>query len=180
MALSEQAELKRKTIAAEQAASMVKSDSWLEYGFGAAQAELFDRALAARIASLHDVRIRGCLAMSPRAAIEADPGSRHATYHSWYFSGLERKMHDRGLCCHIPMNFGEAPDYYRRFVEVDFAVLKTAPMDEHGFFNFGLSVTYHKAITERAKMLIIETDESMPYVFGIENGVHISEVDFVI
>jgi acyl-CoA hydrolase len=180
MALSDQAELKRKTIDAEQAAAMVPADCWLDYGFGAAQPELFDHALAERITKLHDLRIRGCLAMRPRAVIEADPNSRHATYHSWYFSGLERKMHDRGLCCHIPMNFGEAPDYYRRFVEVDFAVLKTAPMDEHGFFNFGVSVTYHKAITERAKILIIETDESMPYVYGIENGVHISEVDFVI
>ena len=68
------------------------------------------------------------------------PSRATSRYHSWYFSGLERKMHDRGLCCHIPMNFGEAPDYYRRFVDVDFAVLKTAPMDEHGFFNFGGSV----------------------------------------
>ena len=180
MALSDQAELKRKTIGAEQAAAMVKPDKWLDYGFGAAQPDLFDIALASRITKLRDVRIRGCLAMRPRAVIEADPESRHATYHSWYFSGLERKMFDRGLCCHIPMNFGEAPDNYRRFVDVDFAVLKTAPMDEHGFFNFGVSVTYHKAITERAKTLIIETDESMPYVYGIENGVHISEVDFVI
>src|SRR5580700_4436021 len=180
MAVSNAAELKRKTIGAEQAAAMIKSDSWLEYGFGAGQPELFDKALAARIAQLKDVRIRGCLAMKPRAVIEADPESRHSTYFSWYFSGLERKMHDRGLCCHIPMNFGEAPDYYRRFVDVDVAVLKTTPMDEHGFFNFGLSVTYHKAITERAKILIIETDQSMPYVYGVENGVHISDVDFVI
>src|ERR1700730_17766344 len=105
MALSDQAELKRKTIGAEQAASMVKSDSWLEYGFGGAQPDLFDKALAARIAQLNDVRIRGCLAMRPRAVIEADPESRHATYHSWYFSGLERKMHGRRLCCHIPIHF---------------------------------------------------------------------------
>ena len=89
---------------------MVKSDTWVEYGFGAAQPDLFDKALASRISKLNEVRIRGCLAMRPRAVIEADPESRHATYHAWYFSGLERKMHDRGLCCHIPMNFGEAPD----------------------------------------------------------------------
>ena len=118
--------------------------------------------------------------MRPRAAIEADPDERHLTYLSWYFSGLERKMHDRGLAHHIPMNFGEAPDDYRRFIDVDIAVLKTAPMDEHGFFNFGPSVTYHKAITEKAKTLIVETDASVPYVYGVENAVHIDEVEFVI
>ena len=173
-------ELKRKKISAEEAAAKVKSGDWVEYGFGLGQPDAFDRALAERVAKLERVKIRGCLAMRPRLAIEADPEAQHVVYLSWYFSGLERKMHDRGLAYHTPMNFGEAPDNYRRFVEVDVAVLKTAPIDEHGFFNFGPSVTYHKAITEKAKSLIVETDESMPYVYGIENAVHLRDVDGVI
>jgi acyl-CoA hydrolase len=180
MANSYDVELKRKRVSAEQAAAEVKSGDWVEYGFGLGQPDLFDRALAERVAKLERVKIRGCLAMRPRAAIEADPEARHLAYLSWYFSGLERKMHDRGLAHHIPMNFGEAPDYYRRFVEVDVAVLKTAPMDAHGFFNFGPAVTYHKAITEKAKRLVVETDASMPYVFGLETGVHLSDVDCVL
>src|SRR5260370_22439838 len=173
-------ELKRKIISADAAASRVKSGDWVEYGFGLGQPDWFDRALAERVASLERVKIRGCLAMRPRAVVEADLDSLHVTYLSWYFSGLDRKMHDRGLAHHIPMNFGEAPDNYRRFIEVDVAVLKTAPMDDHGFFNFGPAVTYHKAITEKAKTLIVETNPSMPYVFGIENAVHISDVNGVI
>ncbi len=173
-------ELKRKTVSAEQAAAMVKSDSWLEYGFGVGQPDLFDRALAARISALSNVRVRGCLALAPRAVVEADPDSRHVRYLSWYFSGLERKLHDRDLCDHVPMNFGEVPDYYRRFLDSDFAAIKTAPMDEHGFFNFGGAIVYHKAIAEKTRTLVAETDASMPYVFGLENAVHISEVDHVI
>ncbi|HEY6394562.1 MAG TPA: hypothetical protein VIX12_04025, partial [Candidatus Binataceae bacterium] len=180
MATSYQAELKRKKISADDAAARVKSGDWVEYGFGLGQPDVFDRALADCASKLERVKIRGCLAMRPRAAVEADPDERHLTYLSWYFSGLERKMHDRGLAHHIPMNFGEAPDNYRRFIEVDVAVLKTAPMDEHGFFNFGPSVTYHKAISEKAKTLIVETDASVPYVFGIENAVHIDDVEFVL
>src|SRR5579885_1284448 len=173
-------ELKRKTITAERAAELVRSNSWIDYGFGLGQPELFDRALAARIGKLEGVKIRGCLAMRPRAVVEADPEGRHATYLSWYFSGLERALHDKGLCQHIPMNFGEAPDYYRRFNQVDVAVLKTTPMDQQGFFNFGPSVTYHKAITEKARSVIVETNAAMPYVYGLENAVHISEVAHVI
>ncbi len=180
MPTSYQAELKRKTVSPEEAAATVKSGDWVDYGFGLGQPELFDRALAERVPRLERVRVRGCLAMTPRAAIEADPEGRHVNYYSWYFSGLERRMHDRGLCSHIPMNFGEAPDYYRRFVEVDVAVVRCAPMDEHGFFNFGPSVTYEKALTETAKTVIVETDASVPYVFGLECGVHIDDVDYVI
>jgi len=177
---SYQAELKRKTISADQAAALVKSGGWIDYGFGLGQPDRFDQALAARAAELSDVKVRGCLALRPRAAIEADPEARHLIYLSWYFSGLERRMHDRGLCHHIPMNFGEAPDYYRRFVDVDLAVLKTTPMDEHGFFNFGAAVTYHKALTEKARTVVVETCAAMPYVFGVENVIHISDVGHVI
>jgi butyryl-CoA:acetate CoA-transferase len=180
MAISYRDQLKRKTISAEEAAAKVRSGDWVEYGFGLGQNDAFDRALAKRVAEFERVKVRGCLALKPRAAIEADPESRHLHYFSWYFSGLERKMHDRGMCCHTPMNFGEAPDYYRRFVDVDVAVLQTAPMDEHGFFNFGPSVTYHKAITEKANVVIVETNPSLPYVYGVETGVHIDDVDFVI
>jgi acyl-CoA hydrolase len=180
MASSFEAELKRKTVEAEEAAALVKSGQWIDYGFGIGQTDVFDRALAARIPQLTGVKIRGTLALKPRAAIEADPEGRHVAYFSWYFSGLERKLHDRELCSHIPMNFGEAPDYYRRFVDVDIAVIKTAPMDEHGFFNFGGSVSYLKALTEKARIMIVETDRATPYVFGVENAVHIGDVDFVI
>ena len=180
MATSYQGELKRKKVSADEAAAKVKSGDWVEYGFGLGQPDLFDRALAGRVQKLERVKIRGCLAMRPRAAAEADPEQRHLVYLSWYFSGLERKMYDRGLAHHTPMNFGEAPDTYRRFIDVDIAVLKTAPMDEHGFFNFGPSVTYHKAISEKARTMIVETDASVPYVFGIENAVHINDVEFVL
>ena len=180
MASSFESELKRKTASADAAAALVRSGDWIDYGFGVAQPDLFDRALAARIAQIQEVKIRGTLALRPRAVIEADPEARHVRYYSWYFSGLERKLHDRDLCSHIPMNFGEAPDYYRRFVEVDTAIIKTAPMDAHGFFNFGGSVSYQKAVTEKARKVIVETDAAMPYVFGVENAVHIAGVDLVI
>ncbi|HXW85360.1 MAG TPA: acetyl-CoA hydrolase/transferase C-terminal domain-containing protein [Candidatus Binataceae bacterium] len=180
MPRSYQNEVKSKTIGAADAAALVKAGDWVDYGFGLGQPDSFDRALAERVPKLSGVRIRGCLALGPRAAVEADPDASHINYFSWYFSGVERQMHDRGLCCHIPMNFGEAPDDYRRFIDVDVAVLRCAPMDEHGFFNFGPAVTYHKAITEKARTVVVETDASMPQVYGLECGVHIDDVDYVI
>jgi acyl-CoA hydrolase len=79
------------------------------------------------------------------------------------------------------MNFGEAPGYYRRFIErVDVACVKTCLMDEHGYFNFGGAIGYAKAMTERATKIVVETSTTMPYVFGREESIHISEVDHVI
>ncbi len=168
-------------ISAEAAAALVKSGDWVDYGLNTAQPDLFDRALAARKAELRGVKIRSGLALRPRAVVEADPGGETFAMLAWHFSGWDRKQSDAGRTHYIPMNFGEAPDYYRRFIErVDVACIKTAPMDEHGYFNFGASVTFMKAVAERAKTLIVETTPSVPRVFGAEEAVHASDVDFVI
>jgi acyl-CoA hydrolase len=168
-------------ISPEGAAALVRSGSWVDYGFGMGQPDLFDRALAARRDELRGVKIRSCLSLGPRAVLEADPTGEHFIWLNWHFSGYDRRQHDAGIASYIPMNFGEAPDYYRRFVDpIDVACIKTAPMDAKGYFNFGGAVAYQKAMTERARALVVETCQAMPYVYGSEAAVHASEVDFVI
>ena len=168
-------------VSAEQAAAQVKSGDWIDYGFGLSQPDKFDQALALRLAELADVRVRSALTMSPRATFDADPDGRHIHFFNWHFSAYDRKQHDLGRCNYIPMNFGETPDYYRRFIEpVDVACIKTAPMDEYGNFNFGCSTTYLEAMIERARLVIVEECQTMPWVSGPANAVHKSRVDYVI
>lgn len=170
-----------RPISAEAAAALVRSGDWVDYGFGLSQPDAFDRALAARIGTLHGVRIRACLTLRPRAVLEADPAGEHVTFLNWHFSGYDRRQHDAGRCSYIPMNFGEAPEYYRRFLEpVDVACVKTAPMDAQGYFNFGAAATYQRAMLERARVVIVETSAALPYVYGTEESLHASEVDYVI
>ena len=82
----------------------------------------------------------------------------HVYSFSLHFSGYDRKKHDEGRCNYIPVNLGEIPDYYRRFMDpVDIVVLKTCPIDEHGYFNLSAANLWHRAIVERARMVIVET-----------------------
>ena len=62
-----------QTIGCEQAASLVKSGMWLDYGVGVCQPDVFDAALGARCESLENVKFRSCLTMRPRAVLENDP-----------------------------------------------------------------------------------------------------------
>ena len=170
-----------KRISAEEAAMLVQSDSWVDYGISLGQPDAFDKALAARVTELEDVKIRNCLSIHPRAFIEADPEGRHFHSFNWHFSGYDRQKHDCGVCNYIPLNLGEVPDYYRRFLDpIDLVVIKTCPMDENGLFNFGPTNVWHRAIVERAKILVVEVSDALPYVQGDHNGVHVSEVDYTI
>jgi acyl-CoA hydrolase len=170
-----------ETISPERAAGLVRSGMWLDYGSSTCQPDVFDRALASRIKELSDIKIRNGLSLRPRAVLEADPSSERVLCLSIHFSGYDRKQHDAGQCVYLPINFGELPDYYRRFIDpVDIAVIKACPIDENGFFNLSVSCVYHRALIERARTVIIETNSSLPYVYGESNGVHVSEVDYVI
>jgi acyl-CoA hydrolase len=168
-------------ISAADAAGLVKSGMWLDYGVANCQPDVFDKALAARTGEVENVKIRSCLSLRPRAVLEHDPDSTSFHMFSWHFSGYDRKMHDAGRCHYTPLNLGEVPDYYRRFLDpVDIVIIKTCPIDSGGYFNFGPGNVWQRAMIERAKLVIVEVNRELPYVFGKDNGVHLKEVDYVI
>jgi acyl-CoA hydrolase len=170
-----------RTVTAQTAAGLVKSGTWLDYGAVLAQPDCFDTALAARATELRDVKIRSTISTRPRAVLEADPGGEHFYMMSLHFSGYDRKMHDAGRCDYMPVNLGEIDDYYARNIDpVDIAVIKASPADSDGNFNFSAATLWHRAIIERARQVIVETCSTLPCCYGIDNSVHISEVDYII
>jgi acyl-CoA hydrolase len=172
---------KARSITAAEAASMVKPGMWLDLGGVNAQSETFDKALAARRDELTDVNIRSCLSIRPLAFLEADPEGKHFHAYNWHFSGYDRMKHDEGRTVYIPLNLGEVPDYYRRFIEPpDMLVIRTTPMDENGFFNLGPTNAWIRTVVERARTVIVEVSPNLPYVCGPLNGIHASNVDYVI
>ena len=54
-------------------------------------------------------------------------------------------------------------------------------MDEHGYFNFGVSASHLYAAIENSDIVIIEVNKKVPRgLGGYENCVHIKEVDYII
>ena len=170
-----------RMVSAAEAAGLVRSGMWIDYGAVLAQPDVFDAALALRKAELSGVKIRACLSTRPRAVLEADPDGAHFNLINLHFSGYDRRKHDAGIVSYMPVNLGEIPDYYRRFIDpVDMLIVKTGPMDKDGFFNLGVANLWHRAILERAKCVVVETCPGVPHALGDENAIHISEVDFII
>jgi acyl-CoA hydrolase len=170
-----------RKITAEEAAGLVRSGMWLDYGAVLGQPDAFDEALAARLGEVTNLRFRSVLTARPRAVLEADPEAKHVHWFSTHFSGYDRRKHDAGMAHYLPVNLGEVPDYYRRFIDPpDIVVFKTAPMDAQGFFNFGPNTLWMRALVERGRVVIVEETPTLPYVMGDGTGVHVSEVDYVI
>lgn len=69
----------------------------------------------------------------------------------------------------------------RENCQTDVVAIQVAPMDDYGFFNFGVSISHYAAAIEKAHTVIVEVNEDMPKVHGgYEHTVHISKVDYIV
>jgi len=181
--MSYQNEYRRKLISAEEAAGLVRSGMWIDYGFGCGFPLLVDEKLAKRASELAAVKIRVTMALTEPQVLKVDPEQEHFIYNSWHFSAVERKYHDLGCCSYSPHNFGECPRIYREILkdEMDIAFIEVTPMDEHGYFNFGAAICAEKARCDAARTVVVEVNESQPWVFGgYDEVIHISQVDYIV
>ncbi|MBR5970327.1 MAG: butyryl-CoA:acetate CoA-transferase [Lachnospiraceae bacterium] len=165
----------------EEAAAVVKSGDWVDFGPNVCFPALMDKAIAARREELTDVKIRSNLVFGPIACVEADPEREHFIYNSWHCSAYERRLCDRGLCNFIPMIFRNLVPYYTHFLTVNVAIASVTPMDAHGFFNLSCATGVMKGILDKADIVILEINEHLPYLYGgFDESIHISDVDFVV
>ena len=171
-----------KVVTAEKAASLVKSGDYVDYGWCATTNVSFDKALAKKMPELKDVNLRGGILLWEPEVFKIDNPEEHFTWNSWHTTGVERKAVSKGFGFYGPIRYSELPRFYReKGARVDIAVLQVAPMDEAGYFNFGVSPSHSMAVCEMAKTVILEVNKNMPVCLGgFENCIHISKVDMVI
>ena len=130
----------------------------------------------------HDGACGGAGQRASRRSFVLPDAAEHFAWNSWHMSGIERKAIKEGFAYYIPLRYSELPGYYRNCIKtLDVAMFQVAPMDEHGWFNFGLSASHMRAVCDCADKIIVEVNENMPRCLGgKENGIHISEVDMII
>ena len=171
-----------KLVTAEQAASVVKSGDWVDYGWTAITPVAIDRALAKRMPELTDVHVRGGILMWVPEIFKIDNPGEHFAWNSWHLGGIERKAASAGFAYYAPIRYSELPRYYREVKDRNaVAYFQVSPMDEHGYFNFGLSASHLAAVCETSDVIVVEVNENVPRCLGgTENSVHISEVDMIV
>lgn len=174
---------KKKLVAADEAVKIVKSGDRIHYGLFCGIVNELDKALAKRSEELYDVKVCDTIwgYNEVPAILQADPEAKHFKYMSTHMSGLDRKMNKEGRCWFIPVQFRENSKLWAENVgDIDVAMLQVAPMDKYGNFNLGPQVAEYWGIFSAAKKIIVEVNENQPIVHGVQNSLHISQVDMIV
>lgn len=175
-------EYKQKLVSADEAVKIVKSGDWVDYGWCTGTPDALDKALSRRTDELKDVNVRGGILLKPLAIFEREDAGEHFTWNSWHMGGYERRLIKRGCSFYSPIRYSELPRYYRDSTTPDdVAMFQVAPMDSHGYFNFGPNASHLGAVCETSKKIIVEVNENMPRCHGgSEANVHISQVSYIV
>lgn len=171
-----------KLTSAKEAAKVIKSGDWVDYGWTVTTPVAVDAAIAERMNELTDVNFRGGILMWEPEIFKINNPAEHLTWNSWHMGGIERKAAAKGFSFYSPMRYSELPRYYRDSkYPPDVAVFQVAPMDSHGYFNFGPSASHLMACCERSQTVIVEVNKNMPRCLGgKEHAIHISKVDMIV
>ncbi|MBW2143974.1 MAG: hypothetical protein JRG75_06225 [Deltaproteobacteria bacterium] len=175
-------EYRRKRMSCEEAAGLVKSGMWIDYGSILSFPTLIDEELAKRASELEGVKIRSCLSLKDPEVLKADSNGEHFIYNEWHLSEYTRKHHDKGCCSYIPYNLNEGPGLFRSDYShrPDIAFVEVTTMSKQGFFNFG-SVEKNKALCDVAGTVVLEVNQSMPWLpGGYDECIHISQADYIV
>jgi acyl-CoA hydrolase len=166
---------------AGEVAQMIKSDDEIFFAEFTLHPASIDEALAERAEELTNVKLDGvCLCYVPKF-IEADPYRKHFIYNDWHFSGVTRKLYRQGLCNYIPFTYHQGPRAIRKYKNYNYVFVSARPMDEQGYFNFGICNSLTSAAITKAKTIIVEINENMPHCLGgNQESVHVSRVDYIV
>ena len=126
---------RQKLATADQAAALVKSGNAVFIGEFVQGVEAVEAALALRKNELRDVILISTTRVRPLKCVEADPLRESFIWDDWHFSGLGRKLGEKGLASYIPFAYHQGPRSVMLYEEPDVAVVQVTPMDANGFFN---------------------------------------------
>lgn len=181
MGAAEELLYKQKLTTAKEAAKLVKSGDSIFYSEFLLFPETIDAALAERADELRDVVVSStCLPKVPKIIL-ADPDRKSFIFNDYHFGGVSRKLADKHMVSYIPLTYHQGPRFIKKYRNYDVVFINTGPMDPRGYFNYGLSNSLTSATIAKAKKIVIEVNENVPYCLGGNSeSIHISRVDGIV
>lgn len=165
-----------KSVTAEEALKIVKSNNKIYLQAAAAAPQVLIRALAERHEELRNVEI--CQLHTEGEAPYANPELRDSFHVNSFFIGKNvRHTLEAGNGSYTPVFLSELPLLFKRnIINLDVALIHVSPPDQHGYCSLGVSVEATLAAIQNAKYVIAQVNKQMPRTFG-DGIIHISEVD---
>lgn len=161
---------------AKEAVKLIKSGDFVVFSHAAGEPEVLINAMVDNASEYRDVTISHMVSMGKNEYVN-EKYKDNFKYNGWFLSGGIRKALDEGRAEFTPVFFHEIPSLIRNgLFKVDVALVTVSKPDKHGFCSLGVSCDYTVQAVKKAKIVIAEVNDKMPYVYG-DTVIHTSEID---
>lgn len=177
-----QLEYNKKLTTADKALEMLENGDVIIHSMCVAEPQKLLNAYADRVrtGNLEDTSVYTMIPLQhARNSYLADDVIEKINVNSMFASGFDRDRIREGLSHFVPNEFYQVPRFASEFIDINVAMITVSPMDEHGFFTFGVSNDYITLAARKAKKLIVEVNPNMPRVFG-DSILHIRDIDAIV
>ena len=178
--MSWQEEYQRKLTTPEKAVKAVPSGDVVYVGTCTSVAYALTNALGERQEELEDVTLTCSQIINPVTALDnRKPGAIKLC--SYFMGAQERPFMKTGMLDFTSVHLSQVDIFCRETMPSNVAFLEVSPPDENGYMNYGASgVALHTYIKRSAQKVIVEVNRQVPYVYGTENLIHVSEVAAIV
>ena len=171
-------EYKRKISTTEKAIKDIHDGDCVVLGHAAAVPKLVPQAMADHCEEYNDVLIFHMTTLGDNPLLHPRCYG-HFRHVSNFLSGNSRDAVNHLEGDFFPAFFKDVPEMIGDEIPCDIAVFQSTPPNSEGYCSLGVSCDYAIAAIRRARVVIIETNEMMPFVGG-DNMIHVSQIDHII
>ncbi|MCL2529399.1 MAG: hypothetical protein FWE41_03595, partial [Coriobacteriia bacterium] len=158
----------------EEAVKIVNNGDCVYIGVANSQAHVLTEALAT-CENLDEVTIGSALLMRPLSIWQAKPNFKYISY----FLGAERLLGNKVDYSSVWLS--EMNKWYKNVLHPDISFIEVSPPDEDGYMCYGLTgTTSHCYAVEASKKIILQVNKHVPYIYGENNLIHVSEADLIV
>ncbi|MFD1016293.1 acetyl-CoA hydrolase/transferase family protein [Winogradskyella rapida] len=168
-----------KTVTAEEALKVVKSNDRVYIQAAAAAPQSLVKALSARYEELRNVEV--CHLHTEGVAPYADPIYKDSFHVNSFFIGKNvRHTLKAGNGSYTPVFLSELPRlFHQNILDIDVVLIHVSVPDRHGYCSLGVSVEATLAAVDNAKIVIAQVNPQMPRTHGA-GILHVSEIDYFV
>ncbi len=169
---------KNKITTAVKAVKVINDGNYVVFSHAAGIPQEIPRELMAQKEKFHNVHIYHMLSIGDGAYLNPDV-SEHFRHITNFAGANSRGAIAENKADFLPCYFKDVPSLLGNIFPVDVAVIHVSLPDAKGYCSFGLACDYTKPAAEKARIIIAEVNENMPYVEG-DNKIHLSKLDYII
>lgn len=177
--MSFRSDLDRLRTDAAQAVNLVRDGDTIVVPIAAGEPPALLTALSERIDQLRGVVVSQLLGLG-RYAYLAAAHAGHVRHSSPFLGAATRTGAEEGWVDWVPAHFSEVPTLIRQgLMPCDVVFAQVSPMSPDGRFALGVSTDYTLAAVERARAVVVEVNQALPFTEG-NCHIHLSQVAAVV